>query len=332
MKPLSQCPQCTRHILHAAFDVRVASRPAQTLRVRLPRHPDLSLRVKQFSTSTRRSKAKAVASRATQQRPAEPSLNVRIKQAQAKAQREGGLDLSEMGMLPDTYVPPRDPALRRQLLWYSIKKNLRDKFSAATTYISYRKLKPQFDWRKVSGIAADLHERMYKAFADGNLEKERENLSESLTNRLKDRIARRDPQQIWDWEVVSRSRPSLVSYMASPLPDSEEKTLGETCLLQAVVQIKTVQRLSKTRRKAVRKQQGSKRGQNNVAGLEDSDVQVSEKESTEYAVLQKHVKEGKEQIWKLWGFTKESTLEDIARNKAMLEQMAGMTGTPTSKS
>lgn len=164
-----------------------------------------------------------------------------------------------------------------------------------------------------------MHERMFSALAAGKIEQERSILSDGLASKLKDRIAARDPSQDVKWALVRDVRkPKLVSYKAMAMTMGapsmvDKKDRIPPGFIQAVVRIHTVQSLQ-TMQKQTQKQMKSGRKSASPATTDlPLEARPIEKEAVEYVVLNQSIKDGKAEPWKIWGFTRETTLEDITK-------------------
>lgn len=129
MQPLRapmSCPQCTRRILDAALGTNVAAQALRSTSIRVRQHQAVLWRRKQFSTSTSREKGRTVASQWKPGRPAQPSMNVMLRQQQEEARRNGQDVLGDrsMGVLPGTFIFPSDPKMRSSpSVWYQYAKS-----------------------------------------------------------------------------------------------------------------------------------------------------------------------------------------------------------------
>lgn len=148
---------------------------------------------------------------------------------------------------------------------------------------------------------------MYVAFASGNLESEEGILLEGIKGSLERRIALREPNSYLKWHIVKHiDSPRLVSFKATPIPGPDGSVSNaKSGVMQAVVRIGTVQSLQTMKR--TQKREGNK-----MAMVEEpikGQGTALEKTSTEYMVVQKSIRQGKEKGWKIWGFTQETSLK-----------------------
>lgn len=142
--------------------------------------------------------------------------------------------------------------------------------------------------RAVRPKALELHQQMYRYFADGDIDQLRELCTEGLMDSFQTRIEWRARDEKVRWELLKyNGRPKVVSDRATMYP------VDGMALRQAVVRIASRQRWTRTVGGKVVEGSGEAR-----------DV-------VEYVVVQNTVKEWKMQSWKVWGMTGVTTAEDV---------------------
>jgi len=135
---------------------------------------------------------------------------------------------------------------------------------------------------------------MWKAFASGNVETLRNICSAGLFESLRARIARRARGETVEWELVKMNkRPRLASNRVAMF------NMDGNAARQAVVRICSRQKLTRY-------------------GLDGKIIPGTgeEKDVVEYAVIDKKYYLWKEEPWKIWGTTEETTLEMVEHEKA----------------
>jgi protein MBA1 len=150
-----------------------------------------------------------------------------------------------------------------------------------------------------------------------------------LQENFKTRIAARG-RLAMDWKLLTKPTASVVSHRASLFGDDQP----DTAYRQAVIRIQSSQALSlkgaATRipnaskpsiMKGVKWQPAEATTESKTETLMSNQAPKDEgrgtrKEVVEYLVLQKRVIRGKEEDWKVWGFTQESTPEKIEDDAA----------------
>ncbi|KAF1947288.1 hypothetical protein EJ02DRAFT_365530 [Clathrospora elynae] len=212
--------------------------------------------------------------------------------------------------------------------------------------------------------AQKLYEQIYINFAKGDTKPLRQICLSPLLRTLESRIATRGPLKLtWSLAKDAKGQPK---YRSVRVVSHRANTLGEdypdTAYRQAVVRLESVQTLTRSNSAAggslhTSGSMGNK-GPRSIARLtwapdamrekakmsrvrkvhakEESDALVTggfedngkPKTVVEYLVLQKRVIQGKEEGWKVWGFTQESTPEVIKEDeeywqKTLDSQVAG---------
>ncbi|KAG0650577.1 Inner membrane mitoribosome receptor [Hyphodiscus hymeniophilus] len=143
--------------------------------------------------------------------------------------------------------------------------------------------------RSMRPIAMGLHTEMYSAFARGNVNALKAKCTEGIFESFRARIAGRKKGEVLKWELLKyNGSPKVVADRGALIPGMDGMAIR-----QAVVRIASKQRLTK------------EVGGKVVEGSEKS------KDVLEYVVVQQKVHRWQVEGWKLWGTTKESTLEDV---------------------
>lgn len=210
----------------------------------------------------------------------------------------GTLIMPTGGNMPSFF---RMPWYRTKMEAARISKRGKDLFSVFTfKYLTgWRKTKISF--RKTAPTAMALHRQVYSAFADGDEEGIRKIACEGVRDKLINRIQARPDHTLYNWDLLRyRGRPRVVSHRATRLPLSrdDDDDNGESVMRQAVVRIKSVQKLTRDEIPS-----------EDVDEKNLPDPEQTEKQVTEYVVIQKRVLRGIEEPWKFWGTTEETPLE-----------------------
>jgi protein MBA1 len=144
---------------------------------------------------------------------------------------------------------------------------------------------------KVCPTAIDLHTKMYTAFAEGDLRTLGEICTDGILESYKARIKLRKRGEVVKWELLKyNGTPKVVSDRAAIVPGTDGMVIR-----QAVVRIASRQRLTRYM------------GGKMVEGT------GKEKDVCEYVVLQNTTLKWKNKGWQVWGTTKETTIEDLAK-------------------
>jgi protein MBA1 len=247
--------------------------------------------------------------------PAQPSMSRTQKEQQAAMLRSGQVP-DDIGLLPDTFVLPRNPTER--WTWKLRKAWAKTRFVDFYGMLAFKwfliKPRPQMEVFAVAPKAAELHKEMYTAFAAGNLEAVKDRVCTGLFGSLRGRLLQRAPNTFLRWSVKKQlSAPKLCSYKAAALPyEKSQDSTERNAQIQAVVKLHTLQSLQHA--KKVSKREGktnSKAGV--VVTMEENVGAVEEKESVEYVVVQRTLRKGKMGPWQIWGFTDETTLAQLPK-------------------
>lgn len=190
----------------------------------------------------------------------------------------------------------RTPKLRMRLEWYRLKK----KWRAFMGCIVYKYLIKSRPWpklrrRTIPPEARKLYEKMYTAFASGDVGTLKKVCEEGLLASFRTRINARPSKESLQWTLHKYvSSPRIVSTNVVKLE------IEKSALCQVVVKIKSVQSLERTP----------------ADGLASDMTQ--EKKMVEYVVLQRMMLKGKEGDWKIWGTIEESKVEDVLGDDAVV--------------
>nr|OQO32282.1 hypothetical protein B0A51_00341 [Rachicladosporium sp. CCFEE 5018] len=246
--------------------------------------------------------------------PAQQSMS-RARKEQEQTMLQSGQFPNDIGLLPDTFILPRNP--RERYNWTIRKRWLYTRFWEwiATYQLRFmtRKPRPRLHLSRIPALAQDLHTRTLTAFAAGDLTPIQSSLSQGIFSSLKSRLATREPNTITSWHLLATLRsPKLVSYKPILLPSSSsDKTAQrDNWNLQAVVRLHTRQILQNLKKTAKRGAGGKMVEE--VAVLGKPEV----KEVVEYVVLQKVWRKARAGEWGLWGFADEMTLARLKREDA----------------
>ena len=146
----------------------------------------------------------------------------------------------------------------------------------------------QLDRSKVAPAAVDLHQKMYSAFAEGNVQKLKEICTDGIYDSFRARIGGRKRLEKVEWELLKYNESAkVVSDRMARMPGPDGNAVR-----QAVVRISSKQRLTRF-----------------VGGMQVKGTGVK-KDIVEYLVVQSRVEKWKPAAWKVWGTTRETTLKD----------------------
>lgn len=265
-------------------------------------------------------------------------------------------ELNDFGLLTGTVIRQpwrklpsilKEPRMRMEYEWGWMKSLLQG-FVGRLYYkfwISKKRPRPKLARRIVKPIAKELHEEMYKSYANHDTQL----LKTICCNGLLATFLKALPakNEVLSWRLVSYlSRPRVVSNRASPVPLPGD---AEAAVRQVVVRIHTRQILerwtkeeskaalglgveapaaaSQTKRKTAWAPKGKKTTTSLQTTTEDAKPQdssgktVIEKDVVEYVVMQRLMRAGKEQEWKIWGLAKETSLQDMRNDKKKIDDM-----------
>lgn len=289
---------------------RQTTSPTQCLRQRTGYLPlDNTLRA--FSTTPLRNGPVAP----KMKQPAQPSMSRTHKEQQAAMIRSGQVP-DDIGLLPDTFILPRNASERWS--WKLRKAWLKTRFMDVYGTLAFKyfliKPRPNLEMFSIAPKVAQLHREMYTAFAAGNLDAVKDRVCTGLFGSLRGRLLQRAPNTFLRWSVKKQlSAPQLCSFKAAALPYEKSQDATErNAQIQAVVKLHTLQSLQHA--KKVSKREGKTNTKAGVIVTVEEDVgAVEEKESVEYVVVQRTLRKGKMGPWQVWGFADEMTLSKIAK-------------------
>ncbi|KAK5114660.1 hypothetical protein LTR62_002233 [Meristemomyces frigidus] len=271
-------------------------------------------------------------------RQSAPSMTVQMKKMKNQALKSGQIP-HDMGLLPDTFVMPRGTQLPSWFTdfsnrWLLEKKRLRTRALEFFSAFVYRwflvKPRPRLQLGRIPGIAQELHREMYTAFAQGGLAAMESKICEGLLGSLKRRVAQRESNTRLKWTVHKYlSPPRRMSYKAAAFPaQAGAGEQGTNGLVQAVVRIHSVQSLRHIKTVSTRLRDGRVESREVVVDSSGREVGVlrevearedegvvpaTAKETVEYFVVQKSLRNGKEGQWMVWGTTEAMTVERARR-------------------
>jgi protein MBA1 len=210
--------------------------------------------------------------------------------------------------LTETFIPPitklsslfKTPKKLLRLQWAKLKFRFINygtlmviKFSSPQAGKRWYNKAYKINRRQVLPKAMSLHTEIYAAFAEGDARKLRELCADGMYESFRARIATRQKGEVLKWELLKyNKKPKVVSDRAVMVPG-----MAGMAVRQAVVRIASQQRLTRLVGGRVVKGSGEK------------------KDLCEYVVVQSNVDKWEGKGWKVWGTTKETTLQDIERWK-----------------
>jgi protein MBA1 len=249
--------------------------------------------------------------RGQMKQPAQPSIS-RAQKEQQEAMIRSGQVPDDVGLLQDTFVLPRASGDRWS--WRLRKRWAYVRLIDTYGMIAFKwlvKPRPKFELSTIAPKAAEMHKEMYTAFAAGNLETVQSKICTGLYGSLRGRVGQRAPNTYLRWSVKKQlSAPKLCSFKAAVLPGPKGESSEErNAQIQAVVKLHTLQSLQHVKKTAKRVNQRMVTNEE-LVGAEE------EKESVEYVVLQKTLRRGKMNNWQVWGFTNETSLQQLLREDA----------------
>jgi len=249
--------------------------------------------------------------RGQMRQPAQPSISRAQKEQQEEMIRSGQVP-DDVGLLQDTFVLPRASSDRWS--WRLRKRWAYTRLVEAYSMGAFKwlvKPRPKFELRKIAPKAAEMHEEMYAAFAEGNLDRVKSQVCTGLFGSLRGRVQQRPMNTYLRWSVKRQlSAPKLCSYKAAVLPGPKGESAEErNAQIQAVVRLHTLQSLQHVKKV-------TKRVNQKLTTKEELVGAEEEKESVEYVVLQRTLRKGKMRDWQIWGFTNETSLQQLLREDA----------------
>jgi protein MBA1 len=239
--------------------------------------------------------------RGQMKQPAQPSIS-RSQKEQQEAMIRSGQVPHDVGLLQSTFVLPRAPAdrwswrLRKRWAWV----RMLDIYGMAA-FKWLVKPRPNFELTTIAAKAAEMHKEMYGAFALGNIEAVQAKVCTGLYGSLRGRVQQRAPNTYLRWSVKKQA-----AVLPGPKGESKEERNAQ---IQAVVKLHTLQSLQHVKKVA-------KRVNKQMLTMEEPVGAEEVKESIEYIVVQRTLRRGKMNDWQVWGFTNETSLNEILREDA----------------
>ncbi|KAF7585337.1 hypothetical protein BBP40_011221 [Aspergillus hancockii] len=265
--------------------------------------------------------------------------NISVKQPAQPSMRTRGMGLSrselpqDIGLLPGTYIRPlwRDmpsiftqPTERLQMEWLWLKTGFQN-ILGLLAYCKWVNKGLPLRLTERRQVARQLHQRMYSAFADGDVGTLRKVCCTGLANSLSSRIASRpkDEKVTWSLDKYMRTPGTfltgvrVVSDRGTQIPE-----IADSGVRQVVLRI--------TSRQSTGKVKTTK-----SANAVETTTPAKQQDCTEYIVLQKLRWFGEEEDWRIWGHTTPTTVDDLdnpmfvsglslsERMEAMKESMGG---------
>ncbi|KAL5358215.1 hypothetical protein BJX96DRAFT_37325 [Aspergillus floccosus] len=233
---------------------------------------------------------------------------------------------TDLGLLPGTFIRPlwRDlpsifthPKERLQLEWLWLKSGFQS-FASIIVYskITFKGLPLRFRERRQ--VARELHQRMYSAFAAGDVPTIRKICCTGFANDLTSRITARakDEAVTWTLDKYNRTPATLLTGVriladrATQIPE-----IPDSGVRQVVVRITSRQSTQKMRvvTKASTTGSGPAARKSLIKELEPV-APAKQQDCTEYLVFQKLRWFGQEEDWRIWGHTQPTTVEDLYSN------------------
>ncbi|KAB8236818.1 uncharacterized protein BDW43DRAFT_225665 [Aspergillus alliaceus] len=283
-----------------------------------------------FSQSSQRSALRGVPENITLKQPPQPSMKTR---GAALSRYELPQDL---GLLPGTYVKQlwrdmpsifQQPKERLQLEWLWLKSGFQN-FIGILAYCRWLNKGLPLRLKERRQVARELHERMYSAFAEGDIAALRKICCTGLANNLASRISSRPKNERVAWSLDRYNRTPatfltgvrVVSDRATQIPE-----IPDSGVRQVVVRI--------TSRQSTGKSKVAKSGKSTVTV--QTSAPVKQQDCTEYIVIQRLRWYGEDEDWRIWGHATPTTVEDLTnplymsgltlseRLQAVKDQMGG---------
>lgn len=208
----------------------------------------------------------------------------------------------------DTFVMPSwakrpsplsNPGGLLKLQWTRLRQKAFDLFQVVmyAKYLAKPRLLMNFRQTKPAAIA--LHRQMYSAFADADVGTLQKICVDGMLDSFRARIHARPRGEKMTWELVKyNGGAKVMSNRGARMP------IEGSGLRQAIVRIRSRQRLTRYK-------------------VDGSVVPGSgkEKDVEEFVVIQRKLAGGKEEPWRVWGTTEETTLTTVEQRE--LEKMHG---------
>ncbi|KKA18506.1 hypothetical protein T310_7543 [Rasamsonia emersonii CBS 393.64] len=252
-------------------------------------------------------RAKGIAQTVTMRPPESPSTRSRTRDIPRESLPQ------DIGLLPGTFIRPlwRDmpsifhqPRERLRMEWLSLKMWAQN-LMGVLAYSKYFNKGLPLRFRERRKVARELHQKMYTAFAAGDVHTLRKICCTGLANSLSARIAKRPSNERVTWSLDKYIRsPStfftgvrVVSDRATQIPE-----MPKSGIRQVVVRITSRQ---STGTVPVTLKRGSKEAE------PTGPPKVKEQDCTEYIVLQRIMWMGEEEEWRIWGHATPTKVEEL---------------------
>ena len=235
----------------------------------------------------------------------------------------------DLGVLEGTLIMPtgaalpsffQSPQLRLKMEFQRANRRVRDWLTVMAFKYSMGFWKYKVRFGRTAPTAMALHRQLYQALADGDRHEIADIAAEGLKKRLVDKVRARPDDVVLFWDLLRYiGRPRVVSHRASAIPLQEGETLSNY-VRQAVVKVTSLQKLTRSIHSEEREDEGERNWEPPAE---------TEKQVTEYVVVQKWCNRGNEGDWKIWGTVEETPVEKFdevanmtrAQSRAMNETL-----------
>ncbi|KAI9927992.1 hypothetical protein MW887_002844 [Aspergillus wentii] len=217
-----------------------------------------------------------------------------------------------LGLLPGTFIRPlwRDmpsifqhPRERLQLEWLWLKGGVQN-FLGLVVLCKWGNNNVPLELKGRRQIARELHQKMYTAFAGGDVTSLRKICCNGLANKLIQRIENRPKNEKVTW-TLDKYILSPATFFTGARIVADRKTqipdLPDSTVRQVVVRITSKQSTGKSKLPS---------GRDANTAVEDATPE-KQQDCTEYIVIQKLRWAGDEQDWRIWGHATPTTVEDL---------------------
>ncbi|EOA81450.1 uncharacterized protein SETTUDRAFT_181662 [Exserohilum turcica Et28A] len=351
-------PQYHHHHAARAHNLRLGPPPAALIIPATRAFSSTPPRPKRTSLGNDPSQARAAA-----EGQVGPSPNVNF----AKAQASSDAMIEDIGLLQNTIVRAPISKLKGLGMVDGLRYHwdlLKHKGTGLYGRYYYRACIQKTGWTRFlpvdlfnnseyTSLAKKYYELIFSNFAKGNIAPIKQICLPPLAKKLESRIAARGPLQL-DWHLHGGFKSSrVVSHRAAPLGEDQP----DTAFRQVVVRLVSEQSLRTSRLPAKHKHRALRRlpwipdaarhhaeklrlrhvkreAEAGAAAADDAAAKLHAEDEkpvlhtvVDYLVLQKRVVRGKEEDWRVWGFTEESTPDVRERDqeywRLMLDAQTG---------
>ncbi|KAL2009180.1 hypothetical protein VTN00DRAFT_7374 [Thermoascus crustaceus] len=266
-------------------------------------------------------KARGISQNVSLKPPAQPSAKVRIRTSLWSSLPQ------DIGLLPGTFIRPlwRDmpslfeqPRQRLHMEWLWLKTGFQN-FLGILAYSKWLNKGLPLRLRERRKAARELHQRMYTAFAAGDVNTIRKICCTGLSNSLSARIANRpsDERITWTLEKYNRTPATyftgirVVSDRVTQIPERPDS--GVRQVVVRITSRQSTSTMSLPAKRGVQESAGSPslRSETKSTSASQEPVAVKQQDCTEYIVFQKFRWMGEEEDWRIWGHTNPTTVEDL---------------------